>query len=172
MSFAANYWRADYMLLVHGLGYGDIIQLIARLLLGVFFVLARFRFFYDPTPPDGGRSWMNPWRHAHLAAKMEHCGFKTRPLFFAWFAAVVEVSAGFGVLFGFLAPLSAIGLLVITSIGTRCTARDKILKQQPIDTIQCCEDYLWLPEPLYIGLALIVILGGAGPYSLDALLWG
>lgn len=157
---------------VHGLAFGDGIQLIARVLLGLFFVLARFRFFFDPTPPDGGRHWLNPWRHAHLAAKMEHCGFNKHPTWAAWFAGIVEVFAGLGVFFGLLTTLSAVGLLAITITGTRCTARDKILKQNPCDDIQWCEDYLWLPEPLYIGLALVVLLGGAGAYSLDAVIFG
>jgi uncharacterized membrane protein YphA (DoxX/SURF4 family) len=156
---------------VHGLAFGDGVQLIARILLGAFFVLARFRFFYDPTPPDGGRHWFNPWRHSHLAAKMEHCGFTKHPVAAARFAAFVEVFAGLGVFFGLLTTLSAFGLLTITAIGTRCTARDKILKQNPCDDIQWCEDYLWLPEPLYIGLALVVLMGGAGHWSVDALLW-
>lgn len=158
--------------LLHGFGFHDVIQLLARLLLGLFFVLARFRFFYDPAKPVGTR-WLNSIRHDSLRNKMAHCGFtKPSPYFYAWFVACIEVLAGLGVFFGLLTMLSAFGLFVITLIGTRCTAYDKVVRQNPVDLIDVCSDYLWLAEPLYIGLALAILLGGPGIYSMDAVIFG
>lgn len=157
---------------IHGFGFHDGIQLLARLLLGGFFVLARFRFFYDPSKPEGTR-FLNTIRHTSLTNKMAHCGFtKPSPYAYAWFVASVEVLAGFGVFFGLFTMLSALGLFLITLIGTRCTAYDKVVRQNPVDKIDVCSDYLWLAEPLYIGLSIAILLGGPGSYSLDAVIFG
>lgn len=156
---------------IHGFGATDVVQLIVRILLGVFFVLARFRFFYDPSKPVGER-WGNRQRHESLTNKMVHCGLRNKPFAWACFVAIVEVLAGLGVLFGLLTWISALGLLIITLVGTRCTARQKVFEQNPVDCVDICSAYLWRVEGLYIGFALLILLGGPGAYSLDALLWG
>jgi uncharacterized membrane protein YphA (DoxX/SURF4 family) len=157
--------------LIHGFAFTDGIQLLARLLLGVFFILARFRFFYDPSKAIGQR-WFNKERHTSLTNKMIHCGLRHKPYAWACFVAFVEVFAGLGVLFGLLTMISAFGLLVITLVGTRCTAYAKVQEQHPVDSVDVCSAYLWRVEGLYIGFALLVLFGGPGAYSLDSWLWG
>lgn len=142
--------------------------LAARIALGLFFVSYRFRWLIDPSPPDGVH-WCSPYRHMTLRRKMLACGFGDVPRL-ASFVAVVELLAGLGVLFGLLTWLSALGLLVILLVATRCTAREKTLKQAPVDRIDVVSCYLWNPEPPYIVLALIVLCLGGSAWSLDALI--
>jgi uncharacterized membrane protein YphA (DoxX/SURF4 family) len=156
---------------IHGFAFSDGVQLLLRLLLGCFFILARFRFFYDPSKPIGER-WFNAKRHESLRNKMMHCGFRRWPSGVACFVACVEVAAGLGVVFGLLTMLSAAGLLVLTLFATRCTAWTKVHEQNPVDTVDVCSAYLWRVEGLYIGIALMILFNGPGAYSLDALLWG
>jgi uncharacterized membrane protein YphA (DoxX/SURF4 family) len=156
--------------IVIGAGAVSIALALIRIILGLFFVLARFRFFYDPIKPKGQRVFC-PQRLTSLTNKMTHCGVKRWPFQIAVAVAVIEVLAGIALIFGFLSVLSAFGLLVILLYATKCTCREKIAKQNPVDGIDhlCC--YLWAPEPLYIGMCLVIILAGPGMYSLDALIF-
>jgi len=63
--------------------------LAVRLALGGFYVLARFRFFYDPSKPMGARL-LNPDRYEHLKWKMEFCHY---PRVIGPYVAAVEVLA-------------------------------------------------------------------------------
>lgn len=146
----------------------DAALFVARLLLGLFFVLARFRFFYDPSRPD---CWLNGNRCESLTRKMQYCGLHRWPKVWAWTAAVVEVFAGAAVVVGLLTVPAAFGLLVTLLLATRCTARDKVMEQNPVDKLDCVACYLWRVEGLYIGLALIILLAGPGAYSIDYLIW-
>lgn len=148
-------------------GMVDIAMLLARFTLGFFFISYRFRWFFDPTPQDGVRL-CSPFRHENLIKKMVSCGFPPWKSL-ASFVAIVELFAGFGIMFGFLTTISAIGLVVILLVATSCTAREKTLKQKPIDTIDVVNCYFWNPEPVYITLALVVLLVGPGNISLDYL---
>lgn len=147
-------------------GHSDFVLFTNRLLLGAFFVLARFRFFYDPSK-DTGTRWFNVARRCSLTHKMAYCGLKNRPAMWAWVAAFVEVLAGTGVILGLLTIPSALGLLVLLLVATRCTAKTKVMEQNPVDKLDCVACYLWRVEGLYIGLALTVLIGGPGKYSLD-----
>ncbi len=166
----------------------DFALFLNRLTLGLFFVLARFRFFYDPArggtlPPVANpfipaaqrvlwnhRLWFNPRRLASLTRKMCSCGWTRGPALWAWFAAFVEVFAGLGLIFGLFSQLSALGLFAVTAAATVCTAREKVAKQSPIDRIDCVGCYLWCAEPLYIVMALVTLSAGPGQWSLDYLL--
>src|SRR6185369_1492383 len=139
---------------------------IARFTLGFFFVSYRFRWFYDPTPQDGGPQWCNPYRHLNLRRKLCQCGWGISPSMAA-FVAIVESLAGLGVIFGLLTTLSALGLLLILLVATICTAREKTLRQKPVDSIDVVNCYLWNPEPVYMVLAVVVMVLGPGWFSLD-----
>jgi uncharacterized membrane protein YphA (DoxX/SURF4 family) len=84
----------------------------------------------------------------------------------------VEFTAGGGVLIGLLAPLAALGLLIIILIAIATSGRQRIKLYKPIDEADRIDDWLYLPETLYAFMLLVVISAGAGPYSLDALILG
>lgn len=174
-------------LLFNGLHLHDLTLLLQRVALGAFFFLARFRWVYDPSrawiasydatgqPIRGGSEavgrtpWFAPYRVNHLTWKLCSCGYGKHPLL-SGFVALVEISAGLALIVGFLTPLAALGLLGTLSFATYCTAKEKTLKQNPVDKIDVASCYLWTVEPLYIVLAISAILNGAGAYSLDAII--
>jgi len=144
-----------------------LVLFLARFVLGFFFVSYRFRWFYDPTPVDGVPI-CSPFRHLNLRRKLCHCGWGMSEKLAA-FVATAEVLAGLGVIFGLLTTLSALGLLGILLVATLCTAKDKTLRQNPVDKIDVVNCYLWNPEPVYIVLAIVVATFGGGWFSLDTL---
>lgn len=158
------------MLWLSGFHATDLAALTVRIALGAFFVLARFRYFFDPSKENG--MFFNTDRRTSLRNKMCKCGYAGSPSFFAWFTASVEVFAGLGVLFGLLTVVSAFGLAVITLCGTLCTAPIKVREQNPVDKLDCVSCYLWRVEGLYILFAIVVLLLGPGQISLDHYLLG
>lgn len=144
--------------------------LLARFVLGFFFVSYRFRWFYDPSRKKEG-AVCNVYRHLNLRRKLCHCGWGMSPALAA-FVAISETLAGFGAIFGMWTTASALGLLLILLVATACTAREKTMRQNPVDGIDVINCYLWNPEPVYIVLAVVVSVFGAGSYSLDHLLGG
>lgn len=146
----------------------DIVLLILRLFIGVFFILARFRYFYDPSRPED--KWFNHARVDHLAWKLGYCHFPAAK-YIAPLVATVEIGAAAFLIIGLITPIAAFGLLVILLGATHCTAMEKVAKQEPVDRIDWWSCYLWTVEPIYIGIAVALIVAGAGTISLDALIW-
>jgi putative oxidoreductase len=89
-----------------------------------------------------------------------------------WWVPSVEFSAGAAVLIGLLAPLAALGLLVIILVAIATSGRQRINLYKPIDEGDRIDDWLYLPETLYAFMLIIIVSAGAGPYSLDALILG
>jgi uncharacterized membrane protein YphA (DoxX/SURF4 family) len=89
-----------------------------------------------------------------------------------WWVPTVEFSAGCAVVIGLLAPLAALGLLVITLVAIVTSGRQRIKDYKPIDEADRIDDWLYLPEVLYAFMLIVVVAAGAGPYSLDAFIWG
>ena len=143
----------------------DLGTFLLRIVLGLFFVLARFRFFYDPSKPYGTQ-WLNRDRVTHLRNKLHACGYHNSCL--ACFVACVEVGGGLALIFGFLTILATLGLIVILIFATLCTARNKVGEQCPVDGLDCCSCYLWRVEGVYIIIAIAILLFGPGAWSLDA----
>jgi uncharacterized membrane protein YphA (DoxX/SURF4 family) len=154
-----------------GLGSVSVAALLARLTLGSFFVLARFRSFYDPSKPKGCRVF-NGERYGSLRRKLCKCGFQRGLVFWTWVTAIVEVGGGLALITGLLTTIAASGLLILTLRATMCTAWVKISEQNPVDSIDCVACYLWRVEGVYIALAALIVLLGPGEFSVDALLLG
>jgi uncharacterized membrane protein YphA (DoxX/SURF4 family) len=76
------------------------------------------------------------------------------------------------VVVGFLAPLAALGLLVIILVAIATSGPQRIKLIKPIDEADRIDDWLYLPETLYAFMLIMVVSAGAGPYSLDALILG
>lgn len=146
---------------------GDIVMLAQRCTLGGFFLLARFRWLYDPSRPED--PWLNDARHKHLTWKMCHCHYGSNP-YLSGTVAVLELLTGAALVVGLLTQLASLGLLAILAFATACTAREKVMEQSPVDAIDVVSCYLWRVEGLYILLAASILLMGPGAYSLDALI--
>ena len=147
----------------------DAALFLNRMVLGVFFLLARYRWVYDQSHPEA--PWFNDTRHESLRHKLAYCGLKN-PKLFAPVVAYIEIFAALGVIVGLMTPLAALGLLVILLRATQCTGKEKTLKQNPIDRVDTVSCYLWCPEPVYIVLAVTAMFMGAGAWSLDAVVLG
>ena len=89
-----------------------------------------------------------------------------------WWVPFVEFAAGGAVLIGLLAPLAALGLLVVILVAIAASGRQRIKVYKPIDEADRIDDWLYLPEILYVFMLIMVISAGAGPYSFDALILG
>lgn len=142
-------------LLCNGLGYSAIALTILRVLTGLFFVLS------------GYHKLTNATRHKFLVQTLKDCRVPFVGVM-QWFVPSVEFLGGLGVVFGFLTPLAAIGLVAVCGVAT-CTAGLKRIAKQyaPIDRADYVDDVLYLPEVLYILMLLPFVASGAGPLSLD-----
>lgn len=152
-----------------GIGSASAASLLARLTLGAFYVLARFRSFYDPSKPAGCRV-LNGARFASLQRKLCSCGFRGHLTAWTWTAAIVEVGGGLALIAGLMTTVAALGLLILTLRATMCTAWIKIAEQNPVDSLDCVACYLWRVEGVYIALAALILLLGPGAFSADAYL--
>jgi len=145
----------------------DLALFCNRVLLGLFFVLARFRWFYSPDHPEA--PWFNTIRHESLAHKMAYCGLRKYRYCWACLVAAIEVLCGLGMIAGLLSFWCALGLLCILIRAAFCTAKEKTMRQNPVDRVDVVSCYLWTPEPVYTGLAIIALVAGPGAWSMDAL---
>jgi len=89
-----------------------------------------------------------------------------------WWVPTVEFTGSAGVTIGFLAPLAALGLLVIILVAIATSGRQRIKAYKPIDEADRIDDWLYLPETLYAFMLITVVSAGAGPYSFDAVIFG
>lgn len=140
----------------------DILIFTMRLLVGGFFLLYRFRWFYEPSTA----TWFCPSRRAKLENAVEDCGF---PPWTASYVAVLEVLCGLGLVTGFFTLGSAMILGVIMIYGQRCVVLPGVLKMRPVDTLDAMRCWLMWPEPLYLVMCIWIICAGPGRISLDYL---
>jgi putative oxidoreductase len=145
--------------LIDGIGGGTVALLLCRVVVGAFFAIS------------GAHKLISPARHQALfdtlkASRIPWLGFMS------WFVPGVELSAGLGVAFGFLAPLAALGLICLLTVAIITDGLGRIPSWHPADRADYLDDVLYLPEVLYVLLLLPVLTMGAGPVSLDAFIWG
>ena len=146
-------------LLFTGIGWTDIAMALNRIAVGAFFMLSGYHKLF------------NPERHRSFANELKGLGVHAVG-FNQWWVPVVEFSAGGAVLIGLLAPLAALGLLVIIVVAIATSGHQRIRLYKPIDEGDRIDDFLYLPETLYAFMLILVVSAGAGPYSLDALILG
>src|SRR3984893_7929428 len=120
---------------------------------------------------SGYHKLFNAERHRSFIDELKGLGVPALG-FNQWWVPVVEFTAGGGVLIGLLAPLAALGPLVVILVSIATSGRARIKLYKPIDEADRIDDWLYLPETLYAFMLLIVVSAGAGPYSLDALILG
>jgi uncharacterized membrane protein YphA (DoxX/SURF4 family) len=144
-------------LLFTGLGCPDLAITLNRIAIGAFFMLSGFHKLFDAP------------RHRTFVDELKALGVPAVG-FNQWWVPLVEFSAGGAVLIGLLAPLAALGLLVIILVAMATSGRQRIKVFKPIDEADRIDDWLYLPETLYAFMLIIIVSAGAGPYSLDALI--
>jgi putative oxidoreductase len=126
-----------------------------RVALGVFFAISGYHKLFNPS------------RHATLTQTLQDDGVRAVPVM-QWLVPGIEFSGGWALIIGLLSALAAFGLFVICLGAVVLDAIKRVGAWQPIDRADWLGDLLYLPEALYcIGLA-VVMLGGPGPWSLDA----
>lgn len=146
-------------ILFNGVGWTDIALTLNRIAVGAFFMLSGYHKLF------------NAERHRTVVDELKELGVPAVG-FNQWWVPLVEFTAGGGVLVGLLAPLAALGLLVIILVAMGTSGRRRIKLYKSIDEADRIDDWLYLPETLYAFMLIIVLSAGAGPYSLDALILG
>jgi uncharacterized membrane protein YphA (DoxX/SURF4 family) len=128
-----------------------------RVALGMFFAISGYLKLFNAS------------RHATLTRTLQDAGVRAVPVM-QWLVPGVEFSAGCALIIGLLSVLAAFGLFVICLVAFKLDAIKRIDAWMPINRADWIGDVLYLPEALYcIGLA-VVVLGGPGPWSLDAVI--
>ena len=146
-------------LLFFGVGWTEVAFALNRIAIGAFFMLSGYHKLF------------NTERHRLVVDELKELGVHAVG-FNQWWVPLVEFSAGGAVLIGLLAPLAALGLLVIILVAIVTSGRQRIKLYKPIDESDRIDDWLYLPETIYAFVLIIVVSAGAGPYSLDALILG
>ena len=146
-------------LLFAGVGWTDLALTLNRIAVGAFFMLSGYHKLF------------NTDRHRLFIDELKGLGVPALR-FNQWWVPLVEFTAGGGVVIGLLAPLAALGLLVLILVAIATSGRQRIKLYKPIDRADRIDDWLYLPETLYAFMLIMVVSAGAGPYSLDALILG
>jgi uncharacterized membrane protein YphA (DoxX/SURF4 family) len=144
-------------LLFAGFGCTEIAITLNRMAVGAFFMLSGYHKLF------------NPDRHRSFADELKGLGVHAVG-FNQWWVPTIEFSAGGAVLIGLLAPLAALGLLVITIVAIATSGHRGMKLVKPIDKGDRIDDFLYLPETLYVFMLILVVSAGAGQYSLDAVI--
>jgi uncharacterized membrane protein YphA (DoxX/SURF4 family) len=142
-------------LLFAGIGWADIAMTLNRIAIGAFFMLSGYHKLF------------NAERHRSIIDQLKALGVPAIG-FNQWWVPFVEFAAGGAVFVGLLAPLAALGLLVIIIIAIATAGHQRMQLYKPIDEADRLDDFLYLPETLYAFMLIVVLCAGAGPYSLDA----
>jgi uncharacterized membrane protein YphA (DoxX/SURF4 family) len=146
-------------LLFVGIGWTDLAITLNRIAVGAFFMLSGYHKLF------------NPERHRALVDQLRELGVHAVG-FNQWWVPTVEFAAGGAVVIGLLAPLAALGLLVLIVVAIVTSGPQRIKVYKPIDEADRIDDWLYLPEVLYAFMLIVVVSAGAGPYSIDALILG
>jgi uncharacterized membrane protein YphA (DoxX/SURF4 family) len=148
--------------------YSDFGTLLLRLLLGIFFVIARYRWLYDP---NGTPRLLNGQRHEKLRERLCTCGYTDHPCMCAM-VALTEIFAGIAIAIGLLTQLALIGLLCVLAFAIPCKSREDIRNHNGEGSDSFFGWYMWNIEGSYFTIIIVLLLTGPGIYSLDHLLLG
>ena len=143
-------------ILFNGIGWTDLALALNRIAVGTFFMLSGYHKLF------------NAERHRTVVEEFKALGIHAVG-FNQWWVPLVEFAAGGAVVVGLLAPLAALGLLFLILVAIVTSGPQRIKLYKPIDEADRIDDWLYLPEVLYVFMLIVVVSAGAGPYSLDAL---
>lgn len=126
----------------------------ARVMIGIFFCIS------------GGTKLLVPAQFSlmeHTLAE-SHIPF---PHANALFVSLVEFAGGAGLAVGLLTPLCALVLVVVMIVAV---ATNRIHSIQASGVLSWLDDFLYLPEVLYVIILVWLIFSGPGRYSVDGLI--
>src|SRR5215475_3808511 len=126
----------------------------ARILIGVFFCVS------------GGTKLLVPaqFRKMELTLAQSHIPF---PHANAIFVSAVEFACGGGLALGLLTPVCALLLAVVMTVAV---ATNRLQTIDASGVLAWLDDFLYLPEVLYVMILVWLIFSGPGRYSIDGLL--
>jgi putative oxidoreductase len=126
----------------------------ARILIGIFFCIS------------GGTKLLVPAQFSVMERTLaqSHIPF---PHANAFFVSLVEFASGAGLVVGLLTPLCALALVLDMIIAV---ATNRIHSIQTSGVLAWLDDFLYLPEVLYVMILVWLIFSGPGRYSLDGLI--
>ena len=146
-----------YHFLFSGVGYTVLALTLNRVAVGLFFMISGYHKLFNA---ERHRVFADELRSLHVPAVTIN----------QWRVPIVEFLAGSAVVVGLVAPLAALGLLVIIVVANGTSGRKRINAEKAIDRADRIDDWLYLPETLYAFMLILVISAGAGPFSLDAVI--
>lgn len=125
-----------------------------RVLIGIFFCIS------------GGRKLLVPARFSVMERTLaeSHIPF---PRASARIVSLIEFASGAGLAVGLLTPLCALVLAVDMIVAV---VTDRIHSIQATGVLAWLDDFLYLPEVLYVMILVWLIFSGPGRYSLDGLI--
>lgn len=138
--------------LFNGLDLDGLLLFINRMVVGVFFAISGFHKLFLKK------------RHESLVNTLKDDGI---PMvgFNQWFVPLVELFAGLALIVGFLAPLAALGILILMTVAIITDGSKRVKEFQPVDKADVLDDVLYLSETTYWFMSLFVILGGPGWFA-------
>lgn len=142
----------------HGLASPDIVLSATRVATGTFFALSGFNKLFNAS------------RHIVIAETMVRDKVPL-PKVMAWFVPGNELLFGTWLALGLFSAMSASILAVIMIVACCCEAKARVNEYKPINTMDRIDDYLYLPEVLYVLLLSVPIFVGHGKIALDTLLF-
>ena len=127
-----------------------------RVLIGIFFCIS------------GGTKLLVPTQFSMMEQTMaqSHIPF---PHANALFVSLVEFVCGGGLALGLLTPVCA---LVLVGVMIVAVATNRIHSIQASGVLAWLDDFLYLPEVLYVMILVWLIFSGPGRYSIDGLIAG
>src|SRR4029077_9119496 len=131
-------------ILFNGVGWADIALSLNRIAVGAFFMLSGYHKLF------------NAERHQTFVNELKGLGIHAVG-FNQWWVPLIEFSAGGAVVIGLLAPLAALGLLVLIIVAIVTSGPQRIGVYKPIDEADRIDDWLYLPEVLYAFILIMVV---------------
>src|SRR5215831_5930591 len=126
----------------------------ARILIGIFFCIS------------GGTKLLVPAQFSNMESTLaqSHIPF---PHASAFFVSLVEFACGGGLALGLLTPVCALVLVCVMIVAV---ATNRIYSIQVSGVLAWLDDFLYLPEVLYVMILVWLIFSGFGRYSIDGLI--
>lgn len=131
----------------------DVALLVLRLVVGVFFFLSGYHKLF------------NKERHQRLVRTLTNDRVPA-VAFNQWWVPFWEFVGGAMLALGVLAPFAASALVIVCCVACLVEAPAKVESYKPLDAADRLDDYLYLPEVLYIAMLIPVILMGSGRFAI------